>query len=70
MSGGQRKNAWTTKDWRPEERRGEGRRKWGERERERGGGRIVVESGKRESEGEARGSEDRRWWKREETIGV
>lgn len=35
MSGGQRKNAWTTKDWRPEERRGEGRRKWrGERERE------------------------------------
>lgn len=70
MSGGQRKNAWTTKDWRPEERRGEGRRNGGERERERGGGRMVVESGKRESEGEARGSEDRRWWKREETIGV
>lgn len=69
MSGGQRKNAWTTKDWRPEERRGEGRRKWGG-ERERGGGRMVVESGKRESEGEARGSEDRSWWKREETIGV
>ena len=38
MSGGQRKNAWTTKDWRPEEeRRGEKRRreKGGERERER-----------------------------------
>lgn len=68
MSGGQRKNAWTTKDWRPEERRGE--EKMGGRERERGGGRMVVESGKRESEGEARGSEDRRWWKREETIGV
>lgn len=31
---------------------------------------MVVELGKRESEGEARGSEDRRWWKREETIGV
>lgn len=69
MSGGQRKNAWTTKDWRPEERRGEGRggENGGERER---GGRMVVESGKRESEGEARGSEDRSWWKREETIGV
>lgn len=53
---------------RGEERGGE--EKMGGRERERGGGRMVVELGKRESEGEARGSEDRRWWKREETIGV
>lgn len=60
MSGGQRKNAWTTKDWRPEERRGEGRRKWGgERERERrrkDGGRVGEERKRGRSERE-RGSE-------------